>query len=93
MKPVGLTANALALELRVPSNRILAIVNGTRGITADTALRLSRYFGNSAEFWLNLQQNFELEKARRETWAEIQLKVARRPPSAENDMVVRERER
>ncbi len=93
MKPVGLTANALALELRVPSNRILAIVNGTRGITADTALRLSRYFGNSAEFWLNLQQNFELEKARRETWAEIQLKVARRAPSAENDVVVRERER
>jgi addiction module HigA family antidote len=81
MKPLNLTANALALDLRVPANRIQAIVNGQRGITADTALRLSQYFGNSAEFWLNLQQNFELEKARRESLPEIRLKVIRRPPS------------
>jgi addiction module HigA family antidote len=79
MKPLNLTANALALDLHVPANRIQAIVNGQRGITADTALRLSQHFGNSAEFWLNLQQNFELEKARRESLAEIQLKVTRRP--------------
>jgi antitoxin HigA-1 len=56
MDPSGLSANALAQELRVPANRILAILKGTRGITADTALRLSRYFGNSAEFWLNLPE-------------------------------------
>jgi addiction module HigA family antidote len=83
MKPLSLTANALALDLRVSANRIQAIVNGQRGITADTALRLSQYFGNSAEFWLNLQQNFELEKARRESLAEIQFKVTRRPPSSQ----------
>lgn len=55
MKPLGLTANALALELRVPANRIGAIVKGERSVSADTALRLARYFGTTAQFWLNLQ--------------------------------------
>jgi addiction module HigA family antidote len=81
MKPLNLTANALALDLHVPANRIQAIVNGQRGITVDTALRLSQYFGNSAQFWLNLQQNFELEKATRTSLPEIRLKVTRRLPS------------
>ena len=59
----GLSANALALALRVPGNRITAILNGQRGITADTALRLGRYFGTSAQMWMNLQSTYELEAA------------------------------
>jgi addiction module HigA family antidote len=56
--------NQLAKALHVPSNRITAIVNGTRGITAETALRLSRYFGNSPQFWMNMQAHYDLEVAR-----------------------------
>jgi antitoxin HigA-1 len=63
LDPLHLSINALALALRVPATRILAIVKGERTITADTALRLSRYFGNSAEFWLNLQQFYDLRCA------------------------------
>lgn len=55
LKPLGLTVNALALALRVPSNRMYAIAEGGRGISPDTALRLGRYFGTGPEFWLNLQ--------------------------------------
>lgn len=62
--PHRLTANALANALHVPANRITAIVKGQRAITADTALRLSRFFGTSAEFWLNLQKDYELRTAR-----------------------------
>ena len=65
MEPYGLSANALAKALRVPSNRIGAILNGTRAITADTALRLARYFNTNPQSWLNLQKNYELETARR----------------------------
>lgn len=82
MEPSGLSANALAQALRVPANRILAILKGTRGITADTALRLSRYFGNSPEFWLNLQQLYELDAAKRERLQEITREVLRRPATA-----------
>ncbi|MBV9303510.1 MAG: HigA family addiction module antidote protein [Acidobacteriaceae bacterium] len=77
MAPLGLSANALALELHVPANRILAIVKGKRAITADTALRLAQYFGNSPEFWLNLQKNFELDSTKREKLGEIQSQVSR----------------
>ena len=56
----GLTVNALALALRVPANRIGGIVKGQRGITADTALRLGRYFGTSAQMWVNLQGKYDL---------------------------------
>lgn len=63
MKPLGLTANRLAINLRVPAARIGEIVNGRRAITADTALRLARYFGTSAQFWTNLQANYDLERA------------------------------
>jgi addiction module HigA family antidote len=59
----GLSANALALALRVPGNPITAILNRQRGITADTALRLGRYFGTSAQMWMNLQSTYELEAA------------------------------
>jgi len=61
MAPVGLTANQLALSLRIPANRITAIIAGKRGITADTALRLARYFGTSAEVWMGLQADYDLQ--------------------------------
>jgi addiction module HigA family antidote len=83
LEPLGVSANALALDLHVPANRIQAIIKGRRGITADTALRLAQHFGNSAEFWLNLQQNYELDLAKREKLSEIRAQVPRRPPSQE----------
>ena len=65
MKPMGLSINKLALELRVPATRIGDIVHQRRRVTADTALRLARYFGTKAEFWVNLQDFFDLEVSRR----------------------------
>jgi addiction module HigA family antidote len=56
----GLSANKLALALRVPSGRLTSIINGKRAITPETALRLSRYFGNSSQFWMNLQTGYDL---------------------------------
>ena len=60
MKARGLSANRFALALCVPSGRITQIVGGKRGISAETALRLARYFGNSAQFWMNLQSRYQL---------------------------------
>jgi addiction module HigA family antidote len=71
LEPLGLSVNALATALRVPATRIGAIVKGRRGITADTAMRLARYFGTTPEFWLNLQTNHDLSKARIETGQKI----------------------
>ena len=62
MEPMSLSANALAKALHVPANRITGILNGQRGITADTALRLSRCFDTTAQFWINLQASYELKK-------------------------------
>jgi addiction module HigA family antidote len=62
---LGMSASALAQALRVPVNRITGILNGRRAVSADTALRLARYFDTSAEFWLNLQSAYELRIARR----------------------------
>ena len=62
--PLGISQNALALRIRVPATRIGDIMHGKRAITPDTALRLARFFGNSPEFWLNLQQMHNLSKAR-----------------------------
>jgi addiction module HigA family antidote len=62
LKPLGLSASRLSLELAVPVTRVNDIVRGKRAITADTALRLSRYFGTTPHFWMNLQANYELEK-------------------------------
>lgn len=76
----GLSANRLAIELGVPSGRITDILNGRRSITADTALRLARYFGNSAAFWLNLQAQHDIALAERESGAEIARRV--RPADA-----------
>lgn len=64
--PLGITQNALALKIRVPATRIGDIVHGRRAVTPDTALRLGRFFGNSPEFWLTLQQMHDLSKARLE---------------------------
>jgi addiction module HigA family antidote len=63
LKPLGMTANSLAMELMVPVTRINDIARGKRAITADTALRLARYFGTTPQFWMNLQGNYELELA------------------------------
>jgi addiction module HigA family antidote len=65
MKPLGLSVNKLALELHVPATRIGEIVHERRRITAETALRLARYFKTNAEFWLNLQMSYDLEQTRR----------------------------
>lgn len=65
MKPLGLSINKLALELHVPATRIHEIVHERRRITADSALRLARYFNTNHEFWLNLQDFFDLEIERR----------------------------
>jgi addiction module HigA family antidote len=62
--PLGLSQNALAMKIRVPATRIGDIIHGRRAVTPDTALRLARFFGNSPEFWLNLQQSHDLSKAR-----------------------------
>src|SRR5437764_14138597 len=64
MKPLGLSMNKLALDLRVPVTRIADIVGERRGITADTALRLARYFRNTPVFWMNLQTWYDLEVAK-----------------------------
>ena len=65
MVPLGLSARALARDLKVPSNRISAILAGDRGVTAETAILLGERFGTSPEFWLNLQMMHDLEEARR----------------------------
>jgi len=63
LKPLGLNANQVAQHLKVPAGRITQILNGERAITADTALRLSRFFGTTPQFWMNAQSHYELEMA------------------------------
>src|SRR5690242_5569303 len=70
-----LTASALALKLRVPANRMSDIIRGHRGISPETALRLGRYFGTSAQFWMNLQANYDLAIAKEELGATIDREV------------------
>lgn len=77
---LGMSANSLAAKLGVPGNRISAILIGQRGITADTALRLSRYLGTTAEFWMNLQKTYELRVAKEAAGKEIEKTVV--PKSA-----------
>jgi addiction module HigA family antidote len=78
--PLGLSVNKLALELRVPVTRMNDIVHGRRSITANTALRLGRYFGTSPQFWMNLQANYDLELAADAVGREIESQV--RPMTA-----------
>ncbi len=75
LSPLSLSANKLALDLHVPVTRITEILHGRRGITADTALRLGRYFGMTAEFWMNLQKSYDLSKARTEISKQIEIEV------------------
>ena len=76
MKPLGLSMNKLAMDLRVPVTRIGEIVHERRGITADTALRLARYFKNTPEFWMNLQTWYDLEVAKDEREEKINRDVS-----------------
>ena len=75
MKPLDISINRLARDLAVPPGRISAIVNGKRAITADTALRLAKYFRTSSELWLGLQAEFDLRIAKRTVGAEIEKRV------------------
>lgn len=75
LEPLSISQNQLARDLNVPVPRINEIVNGKRAITSDTALRLARYFGTSAQFWLNLQQRYDLKIAAAKLGAEIELTV------------------
>jgi addiction module HigA family antidote len=75
MKPMGISINQLARDIAVPSNRVSGIVNGKRGITADTALRLERYFGIEAQFWLNLQSEYDLRVMKRKIQSDIEQRI------------------
>ena len=79
---MGLSANALSKELGVPVNRITMILNGTRGVSADTALRLARYFGTTPQMWLNLQKTWELRRVEAAVGGEIIARVKPRRPAA-----------
>jgi addiction module HigA family antidote len=70
-----MSGNALALALRIPANRVTEIVNGKRSVSADTALRLARYFGTSAQMWMNLQSRFDLETAEEAIAARVEAEV------------------
>ena len=78
LETLGLSANALSRALGVPVNRITMILNGQRGVSADTALRLARYFGTTPQLWLNLQKTWELRLAEIETGHEITERVTPR---------------
>ena len=84
LEPMGISINQLSRELSVPPNRISEIVNGKRAITADTALRLQRYFGVEAQFWLNLQTEYDLRMMKRKIWAEIERRIIPVQHTAEN---------
>ena len=78
MEPLGISINGLALELHVPVTRVSEIVNERRGITADTALRLARHFGTSADFWMNIQKDYALILTRQKSLHTIERQVRRR---------------
>ncbi|MGH8693009.1 MAG: HigA family addiction module antitoxin [Burkholderiales bacterium] len=78
MKPLELSINALARDIDVPPNRISEIVAGKRAITADTALRLGKYFGVSPEVWLGLQTDYDIRVAKQTTWPKIEPRVRAR---------------
>src|SRR5262249_32032674 len=82
LKPLGMSMNKLAGELHVPANRITQIVEGRRSVTGETALRLARYFGTSAEFWLGIQKDYDLEVARDEFEVQVERQVRPRAKAA-----------
>lgn len=71
LKPLNISAYRLSMDIKIPQTRISQIIKGRRRITADTALRLSNYFGNSAKFWLGLQDDFDIEEALKEKNEEL----------------------
>ncbi len=75
LKPLGVSQNQLSRDIDVPVSRIAGIVKGERSITADTALRLGRYFATSPEMWLNLQADYELRKLRSGAWPETEKRI------------------
>jgi addiction module HigA family antidote len=83
LRELGLSAAELSRQIDVPVNRITGIIHGQRGITADTALRLGHWFGTSPQFWMNLQQNYELRLAENQVGAKIAVlpRRAARPTS------------
>jgi len=72
MAPLGISCNKLARDIDVPANRVSEIVAGRRAITADTALRLAKYFGTSAEVWIGLQKDYELRIVRQTSWPKVE---------------------
>jgi len=75
LEPLGISINRLSRDISVPPNRISEIVNGKRAITADTALRFQRYFGIDAQFWLNLQNEYDLRVLKRKARNDIELRI------------------
>src|SRR2546421_12928239 len=82
MKPLGISMNKLALDLHVPVTRIAEIVNERRGITADTALRLARYFKTTPQFWMNMQLHYELQVAEDELAVRVEREVRPMEPAS-----------
>ncbi|MGQ0662697.1 MAG: HigA family addiction module antitoxin [Pseudomonadota bacterium] len=75
MKPLGVSQNRLARDIDVPVTRVNDIVRGRRGITADTALRLGKYFGTSPELWLGLQMEYDVRRVKRDTWPLVEPRI------------------
>ena len=75
LEPLGITQYRLAIDLQIPHSRVTAIIHGRRAVTPDTALRLSRYFGTSAEFWIGLQNEYDLRKTRAESGTDIESEI------------------
>ena len=75
MEPLGISINKLSRDIGVPPNRISEIVNGKRSITVDTALRFQRYFNVEAQFWLNLQGEYDLRMTKRKIWGELERRI------------------
>src|SRR3990170_3373805 len=75
MKPLGISQNRLARDIGVPPARINDLIHGRRAITADTALRLGKYFGTSPDLWLGLQMEYDLRRAKRETWPAVERRI------------------
>ncbi|MBM3580983.1 MAG: HigA family addiction module antidote protein [Alphaproteobacteria bacterium] len=78
LDPMGITAYRLAKDIKVPLTRVAAILAGKRAVSADTALRLARYFGTDAQSWVNLQAHYDLEVARRKTESRVRTEVRAR---------------
>jgi len=87
--PLGLSANALALALRVPVTRISEIVRERRGITADTALRLARYFGTTPDFWMKMQMSYDLAVASKAVIARIEVEIFPAPRTETGELQAR----